>query len=55
MITTGVSNSSINPWVISKKTEVGDVLNGESCSDMAEFPGYIFDGASVNFHGTPVV
>ena len=55
MITTGVSNNSINPWGMLKTTEVGGFLDGESCSDVAEFPGYIFDGASVNFHGTPVV
>ena len=55
MITNGISNSSTLPFEISIKTEFGDVLNGESCSDAPDFPEHIFDAAFVNFHGTPVV
>ena len=57
MITTGVSNSSTNPWVTSSKTEIGDVLNGESCADLADFPlSHIYDAPSANFQdGTPVI
>ena len=56
MVTNGVSNLSVNPWVASNKTEIGDVLNGESCVDLADFPENIYDAAYTNFHdGTPVV
>ena len=56
MITTGVSNSSTNPWVTSSKTEIGDVLNGESCADLADFPENIYDAPSANFQdGTPII
>ena len=49
MITTGYPGSS------PRKTEVVDVVNGESCADLADFPLKIYGAVGANLHGTPVV
>ena len=49
MITTGHQDSS------ARKTEVVDVVSGESCADLADFP-LVNDGAvGANLNGTPIV
>ena len=45
MITTGFTT----------KTEVVDVLSGESCADLANFPVTIEGAVGANLHGTPAV
>jgi hypothetical protein len=37
------------------KTEVVDVVSGESCADLADFPLEIRGAVGANLHGTPVV
>ena len=49
MITAGTPLSSAN------KTEVVDVVNGESCADLADFTLAITGTVGANLHGTPVV
>ena len=49
MITTGRPDSSAT------KTEVVDVVNGESCADLADFPLQIHGAVGANLLGTPVV
>ena len=49
MITTGKPLSSAN------KTEVVDVVNGESCADLADFTLAISGSVGANLHGTPVL
>jgi hypothetical protein len=49
MITTGESTSS------ARKTEVVDVVSGESCADLADFPLENYAAVGGNLHGTPVV
>ena len=50
MITTGRPDSSAT------KTEVVDVVNGESCADLADFPLENHgEAVGANLHGTPVV
>ena len=48
MITTGSQPSAT-------KTEVVDVVSGESCADLAEFPLKNYGAVGANLHGTPVV
>ena len=50
MITTGFPRSSAT-----KKTEIVDVANGVSCSDMANFPVELYGAVGANLGGTPVV
>ena len=49
MITSGTPTSSAT------KTEVVDVVNGESCADLADFPLENYGAVGANLHGTPVV
>ena len=49
MIATGSPSSSAT------KTEVVDVVNGESCADLADFPLENYGAVGANLHGTPVV
>ena len=51
MITTGwpISSSA------SRKTEIVDVANGVSCSDLTDFPIEIYGAVGTNLDGTPVV
>ena len=49
MVTTGTPSSS------ARKTEVVDVVNGESCADLADFPLENYAAVAANLHGTPVV
>ena len=49
MITTGWSTPSTT------KTEVVDVLSGESCAYLANFPVTIMGAVGANLHGTPIV
>ena len=49
LITTGRPDSSAT------KTEVVDVVNGESCADLADFPLENCGAVGANLHGTPVV
>ena len=49
MITTGT------PIISANKTEVVDVVNGESCADLADFTLAITHPVGANLHGTPVV
>ena len=51
MITTGQPSSSPT----TKTTEVVDVVNGETCADLADFPLGIRAPVGANLHGTPVV
>ena len=49
MITSGI------PFSYATKTEVVDVVSGESCADLADFP-LVNDGAvGANLNGTPIV
>ena len=50
MITSG------SPWSsATRKTEIVDVANGVSCSDMADFPVKLAGAVGANLDGTPVV
>ena len=49
MITTGRNIHS------GRKTEVVDVLTGETCADLADFPMTNYGGVGANLNGTPVV
>ena len=49
MITSGYPNS------ITNKTEIVDVANGLTCSDMADFPVNLYGGVGANLAGTPVI
>ena len=49
MITTGYEYSP------STKTEVVDVLSGETCADLADFPVKVRGAVGANLDGTPVV
>ena len=49
MITTGRPKSSAT------KTEVVDVVNGETCADLADFPLENYGAVGANLHGTPIV
>ena len=51
MITTGVPTSNANL----RKTEIVDVANGLTCSDMADFPIQLHGAVGANLDGTPVV
>ena len=50
MITTGFPRSSAT-----RKTEIVDVANGLTCSDLAEFPVELHGAVGANLDGTPVV
>ena len=50
MITTGYPRSSAT-----RKTEIVDVANGLTCSDLAEFPVELHGAVGANLDGTPVV
>ena len=49
MVTSGSPRSS------ARKTEIVDVANGLTCSDMADFPIELNDAVGANLGGTPVV
>jgi hypothetical protein len=49
MITTGSPSGS------ARKTEVVDVVNGESCADLADFPLKNYGAVGANLHGTPIL
>ena len=49
MITSGY------PYSSARKTEVVDVVNGESCADLADFPVENEGAVGANLHGTPIV
>ena len=49
MVTSGLPSSS------ARKTEIVDVANGLTCSDMADFPVELFGAVGANLGGTPVV
>ena len=49
MITTGRPDSS------ARKTEVVDVVNGESCANLVDFPLDLWGAVGASLHGTPVV
>ena len=49
MITTGSPSSSAT------KTEIVDVVSGETCADLADFPLTNFGAVGANLDGTPVV
>ena len=49
MITTG------QPYSSATKTEIVDVVNGETCSHLADFPVEIWGAVGANLHGKPVV
>ena len=49
MITSGY------PYSSARKTEILDVANGLTCSDMAAFPVGLFGAVGANLGGTPVV
>ena len=52
MITTGSSS----PSSTARKTEIVDVVSGETCADLADFPVQnCFDAVGANLNGTPVV
>ena len=50
MITTGYPRTSAT-----RKTEVVDVANGATCSDLAVFPVELSEAVGANLDGTPVV
>ena len=52
MITTGSPKS---PAYKTRTTEVVDVVTGETCADLADFPLQISSAVGGNLHGTPVV
>ena len=44
------------PWSnATKKTEIVDVVNGLTCSDLAEFPFKLYMAVGANLGGTPVI
>ena len=43
------------PTNTARKTEIVDVANGLTCSDMADFPVGLHDAVGANLGGTPVV
>ena len=49
MVTSGYPSSS------ARKTEIVDVANGLTCSDLAEFPVELHGAVGANLDGTPVV
>ena len=49
MITSGT------PFSSSRKTEVVDVVTGETCADLADFPFSNKGAVAANLQGTPVV
>jgi hypothetical protein len=49
MITTG------SPMDSARKTEILDMANGLTCSDMADFPVALYGAVGANLGGTPVV
>ena len=49
MVTSGYPTSS------ARKTEIVDVINGLTCSDMADFPVELYAAVGANLGGTPVV
>ena len=49
MITTGYGS------IDSRKTEIVDVKNGVTCSDLPNFPVFISDSVGANLDGTPIV
>ena len=49
MVTSGYPSSS------ARKTEIVDVANGLTCSDMADFPVQLIGAVGANLGGTPVV
>ena len=49
MITTGP------PYSSARKTEIMDLANGLTCSDLADFPVDLADAVGANLDGTPVV
>ena len=51
MIATGQPTSSI----FGIKTEIVDVVNGETCADLADFPLPNYGAVGANLHGTPIV
>ena len=51
MLTTGYPTSNS----LARKTEVVDVVNGESCADLADFPLKNDGAVGAYLHGTPVV
>ena len=51
MITTGSPSSSPT----TKTTEVVDVVNGETCTDLADFPVSNYGALGANLDGTPIV
>ena len=52
MITTGDPGL---PLSSARKTEIVDVANGVSCSDLSDFPDDIIGAVGANLDGTPVV
>ena len=52
---TKVLITSGSPASSATKTEVVDVVNGESCADLADFPLENCGAVGANLHGTPVV
>jgi hypothetical protein len=50
MIATGFAD-----WNKAYKTEIVDVANGVSCSDLSDFPVRIIGAVGANLNGTPVV
>ena len=54
MITTGDPRSAL-PLSSARKTEIVDVANGVSCSDLSDFPDDIIGAVGANLDGTPVV
>ena len=51
MVTTGSPSSSPASWT----TEVVDVVNGETCADVADFPLPNTGAVGANLDGTPVL
>ena len=49
MVTTGSPPSSAT------KTEIIDLVTGESCTDLADFPLTNYGGVGANLNGTPIV
>ena len=43
------------PFFSARKTEIVDVANGVSCTDMADFPVLVYGSVGANLDGTPVV
>ena len=53
MITTGIVEE--NSGSSSTTTEVVDVVSGETCADLADFPLSIYGAVGANLNGTPAV